>query len=94
MFARGVIVTYEAIRSGAGNLARTRPIRDGPAAQARRYVALDEVFLTIAGERHDRWRAVDQDGRVLDILGQSHWNKTAAKKCFQKLLKRLPMCRG
>jgi transposase-like protein len=29
---------------------------------------LDEVFLTIHGERHYLWRAVDQDGHVLDIL--------------------------
>jgi DDE domain len=30
---------------------------------------LDEVFLTITGRRHYLWRAVDQDGNVLDILG-------------------------
>ena len=47
------------------------------------------MFLTITGERHYLWRAVDQDGHVLDMLVQSHWNKKAAKKCFQKLLKRL-----
>jgi putative transposase len=29
---------------------------------------MDEVFLTINGERHDLWRAVDQDGHILDIL--------------------------
>ena len=28
---------------------------------------MDEVFLTICGERHDLWRAVDQDGNVLDM---------------------------
>jgi len=31
---------------------------------------LDEVFLTINKERHDLWRAVDQDGNILDILVQ------------------------
>ena len=31
---------------------------------------LDEVFLTINGRRHYLWRAVDQDGNVLDILVQ------------------------
>jgi putative transposase len=31
---------------------------------------LDEVFLTIKGEHHYLWRAVDQDGNVLDILVQ------------------------
>ncbi len=32
---------------------------------------LDEVFLTIRGEKQYLWRAVDQDGNVLDILVQS-----------------------
>src|SRR5262249_2909548 len=50
---------------------------------------LDEVFLTINGERHYLWRAVDQDGNVLDILVQSRRNKHAAKKFFRKLLKGL-----
>jgi putative transposase len=48
---------------------------------------LDEGFLTIHGERHYLWRAVDQDGNVLDILVQSRRNKKAAKQCFRKLLK-------
>src|SRR6266516_1703010 len=45
------------------------------------------VFLTIRGERHYLWRAVDQDGNVLDILVQSRRNKKAAKRFFRKLLK-------
>ena len=51
---------------------------------------LDEVFLTINGERHYLWRAVDQDDNVLDILGQSRRNKQAAKMFFRKVLKGLP----
>jgi len=47
------------------------------------------VFLTINGERHYPWRAVDQDGHVLDILVQSRRNKKAAKTFFRKLLKGL-----
>jgi putative transposase len=50
---------------------------------------LDEVFLTIHGERHDLWRAVDPDGQVLDILVQHRRDKQAAKKFFKKLLKGL-----
>src|SRR5258708_4805053 len=50
---------------------------------------LDEVFLRIAGKRQYLWRAVDQDGEVLDILVQPRRNKGAAKKFFRKLLKRL-----
>ena len=50
---------------------------------------LDEVGLTIKGERHYLWRAVDQEGTVLDILVQRRRNKRAAKKFFRKLLKGL-----
>src|SRR5246127_699424 len=50
---------------------------------------LDEVFLTIRDKRHYLWRAVDQDGNVLDILVQSRRNKKAAKRFFRKLLKEL-----
>jgi len=50
---------------------------------------LDEVFLTIQGQRHSLGRAVDQGDNVLDILGQSRRNKQAAKKFFRKLLKGL-----
>ena len=48
---------------------------------------LDEVFLTIRGEPHYLWRAVDHDGSVLDILVQSRRDKKAAKNFFRKLLK-------
>jgi putative transposase len=47
------------------------------------------VFLTIRGERHYLWRAVDQEGNILDILVQRQRNKKAAKKFFRKLLKGL-----
>ena len=50
---------------------------------------MDEVFLTIKGEHHYLWRAVDQDGNVLDILVQRRRNKQAAKKFLRKLLKGL-----
>jgi putative transposase len=90
LFARGVIVTYEAIRKWcrkfgqayANDLRRRRP-RPGDKWH------LDEVFLAIKGERHYLWRAVDQDGHVLDILVQRRRNKQAAKKFFRKLLKGL-----
>jgi putative transposase len=90
LFARGIIVSYEAIRQWcrkfgqayANQLRRQRP-RPGDTWH------LDEVFLTIKGERHYLWRSVDQDGHVLDILVQSRRNKNAAKKFFRKLLKGL-----
>jgi putative transposase len=90
LFARGILVTYEAIRqwcrtfgqSYANELRRRRP-RPGDTWH------LDEVFLTIQGERHYLGRAVDQDGHVLDILVQRRRKKKAAKTFFRKLLKGL-----
>ncbi len=38
------------------------------------------------GTTHYLWRAVDQDGNVLDVLVQSRRNTTAAKRFFGKLL--------
>jgi putative transposase len=88
LFARGIIVTYEAIRKWClkfgqpdANLLRRRRPRPGDKWH------LDEVFLTIHGERHYLWRAVDQEGYVLDILVQRRRKKAAAKKFFRKLLK-------
>jgi putative transposase len=47
------------------------------------------VFITISGKRYYLWRAVDQEGDVLDILVQSRRRKRAAKRFFRKLLKGL-----
>ena len=48
---------------------------------------LDEVTVSIQGKRQYLWRAVDQDGDLLDILVQSRKDKRAAKRFFRKLLK-------
>ena len=50
---------------------------------------MDEIVLTIRGKKHSLWRAVDQDGNVLDILVQSQRNTKAAKRFFRKWLKGL-----
>ncbi len=85
---RGIVVTYETIRQWCrkfgqsyANELRRRRARPGDTWH------LDEVFLKINGKTHYLWRAVDQDGNVLDILVQSRRNKQAAKKFFRKLLK-------
>ena len=90
LFARGIIVTYEAIRKwcrkfGQAYANQLRHRRPQPGDKWH----LDEVFLTIQGERHYLWRAVDQDGHVLDILMQRRRHKAAAKKFFRRLLKGL-----
>ncbi len=45
------------------------------------------MFVTIQGQRHYHWRAVDQDGDVIDILVQRRRNKQAAVCFFLRLLK-------
>ena len=90
LLARGVVVSHETVRSWcarfgpdyAKKLRRRRP-RPGDKWH------LDEVFITINGATHYLWRAVDQDGEVLDILVPSKRNRTAAKRFFRKLLKGL-----
>jgi putative transposase len=87
---RGVSLSYETVREWClkfgqtyANGLRHKSPRPGDTWH------LDEVFLKINGRLHYLWRAVDQDGDVLDILVQSHRDKKAAKKFFRKLLKRL-----
>jgi hypothetical protein len=50
---------------------------------------LDEVFIKIAGQTNYLWRAVDQQGTVLDILITSRRDAKAATRFFRKLLKGL-----
>ena len=87
MVARGVVLTYETIRSwcakfGPGDAAQLRRRRPRPGDKWH----LDEVFVKINGATHYLWRAVDQHGDVLDILVQSRRHAVAAKRFFRKLL--------
>ncbi len=47
----------------------------------------DEVFVTFQGQVHYLWRAVDQDGTVLDVRVQRRREAKAAKRFFRKVLK-------
>ncbi len=90
MLLRGVQVSYETIRRWcqkfgqqfANELRRRRP-RPGDKWH------LDEVFLKINGQTYYLWRAVDQEGAVLDVLVQSRRNAAAAKRLMRKLMKKL-----
>jgi putative transposase len=87
---RGVVVSYETIRRWCRKFAQTfanRLRRRRPRPGDRWH--LDEVFIRINGVQHYLWRAVDQDGVVLDVLVQSRRNTKAAKRFFKKLLKGL-----
>ncbi|WP_458098160.1 IS6 family transposase [Roseomonas sp. WA12] len=88
--ARGVVVSYETIRDWGlrfGRLFANELKRRRPRPGDKWY--MDEVFIRIRGKQHLLWRAVDQNGHVLDILVQSRRNTTAAKRFFRNLLKGL-----
>jgi putative transposase len=90
MSSRGVSLTYETVREWCLKFGQTyaNGLRRKTARPGDRW-HLDEVFLKINGRAHYLWRAVDQDGDVLDILVQSRRNTKAAKKFLRKLLKGL-----
>jgi transposase-like protein len=46
----------------------------------------DEVFVKINGQQHYLWRAVDQDGEVVDVYLQARRDGPAAKRFFKKLM--------
>ena len=78
-----------------GDSAVVRPVRDRvrgrsapPPAAAGDKWHLDEVFIKVNGKRQYLWRAVDQDGTVLDILVQSKRDAKAAKRFMAKLMKK------
>ena len=85
---RGVTVSYEAVRLWCRKLgpafARSLRRRQGRLGDIWQ---VDEVFIKIRGERRYLWRAVGQDGDVLDILVTRRRDARAAKRFFRKLLK-------
>jgi putative transposase len=50
---------------------------------------IDEVFVKIGGKQQCLWRAVDQDGKVVDIFLQARRDGSAAKHFIRRLLKNL-----
>ncbi len=87
--ARGLSVTYETVRQWGLKFGRAFANRMRRRAPRRGDTwPLDEVVLTIAGKKHWLWRAVDQEGFVLDVFVQSRRDKKAAQRLFRKLLKK------
>ncbi len=88
MAERGITVSYETIRQWCrkfgSDYARTLKRRAGRLGDTW---FLDELFVTIQGKRQYLWRAVDQDGDVIDILVQPRRDRRAAERFFRKLLK-------
>ena len=85
---RGVVVSYETIRRWCAKfgLEYVRRLKRQQGRLGDTWF-LDEVFVTINGERQYLCRAVDQEGDVIDILVQSRRNRRAAELLFLKLLK-------
>jgi putative transposase len=92
LLERGIVVSYETIRRWgrkfgpeyAGRLRRKRP---SPSDVWH----LDEVVVNIAGKKHWLWRAVDQDGYVLDEIVQDRRNTKAAKRLLARLMRKQGM---
>jgi len=86
---RGITVTYETVRQWCRRFGRAYARR---LRQRRGQLGdtwhIDELFVSINGRRQYLWRAVDQDGDVLDILVQARRNRRAAAQFFRPLLKR------
>ncbi|MBY3193479.1 IS6 family transposase [Rhizobium laguerreae] len=89
LLERGIVVSYETIRRwgrkfGAAcvkQLRRKKPSR-------KDIWHLDEVVISIGGQKHWLWRAVDQDGYVLDEIVQTRRDTKAAKRLLVRLLKK------
>jgi len=88
LLERGIVVSYETIRrwgqkfgpAYAGQLRRKKPSH-------RDIWHLDEVVISIGGRKHWLWRAVDQDGYVLDEIVQTRRNTKAATRLMIRLLR-------
>ena len=92
LLERGIVVSYETIRRWG------RKFGPAYAKQLRRRRSslqdvwhLDEVVISIAGRKHWLWRAVDQDGYVLDEIVQNRRDTKAAKRLLIRLLKKTGM---
>jgi putative transposase len=85
---RGITVSYEAIRLWVNKFgpkyAKKLKRKHGCFGDT---FFIDEVFTKIDGKQHYLWRAVDQDGDVVDVFLQSRRNAKAAKIFFKRLLR-------
>lgn len=86
---RGIDVSYETVRRWAlkfGLLYAWRLRRLRPRPSGRWHV--DEVFTRIGGKRMYLWRAVDDEGEVLDALVQAKRDRRATTKLMRKLIRK------
>ena len=86
---RGLDISYETVRRwvlkfGPSFARELRSRRHRPTSQWH----LDEMAVLIGGKRFWLWRAVDDEGEVLDLLVQRRRDKNAAVKLMRKLIKK------
>ncbi|WP_272976188.1 IS6 family transposase [Deinococcus geothermalis] len=85
---RGIQVSHETLRQWNIKFAPllTEELRHREPRRGSRW-HLDEVCVKVGGIKHWLWRAVDEDGAVLDILLQEHRDTRAARSFFVHLLR-------
>ena len=85
---RGITVSREAIRLWCIKFGAiyTRRLKRKHQGYGDTYF-IDEVFVKINGKQHYLWRAVDQDGEVVDVYLQARRDGAAAKRFFKRLLR-------
>jgi putative transposase len=89
LLERGIVVSYQTIRRWCrkhGPECARRLRRKAPTKGDVWH--LDEVVVRINGQKCWLWRAVDQDGYVLDEIVQTRRNTKAAKRLLTRLLKK------
>ncbi len=89
LLERGILVSYETVRRWALKFGPdyARRLKRKPPSRHDIW-HLDEVVVTIAGQKHGLWRAVDQDGYVLDEIVQTRRDTKAAKRLLKRLLRK------
>ena len=88
MVERGIDVSYETIRRWVDKFGSTYAKRLRSRSETPSPVwHLDEVYTKIAGRMVYLWRAVDNEGTVLDVVVQPRRNTKAATRLLRKLLK-------
>jgi putative transposase len=92
LLERGIVVSYETIRRWGRKYGQeyARRLRRKPPRPTDIW-HLDEVVISIAGRKHWLWRAVDQDGYVLDEIVQGRRDTKAAKRLLTRLMKKQGM---
>ena len=90
---RGITVTYETIRRWCRTFGRAyaRRLRHRRGRLGDTWY-LDELFVTLNGRQQYLWRAVDEDGDLLDILVQSRRNRRAAVKVLPDVAEAARLC--